>query len=161
MTSSDVEGRYTIRNLPADSYYIAAGYAEAPSVYPVGTDLATAKTITTTPTTNLNTLDFQVVRPPTPNVVVRGRVFSMGNAPAGGAIVELRRTSSAALHDFGLPTISPNRTAIAGPDGRFEFANVGNGSYVVMAYQSTSRAEDRNIVVADQPLEVDLSLSSR
>jgi hypothetical protein len=158
MTSSDAGGRYTIANLPTDSYYIAAGYAEAPSVYPGGTDLSKAKTITVAPTTNLNTLDFQVARPPTPNVVVRGRVSSLGNAPAGGAIVELRRTSSAALQGFALPTISPDRTVVAGPDGKFEFANVGSGSYVVMANQFNIRAEGRNIVVADQTLEVDLLL---
>jgi hypothetical protein len=160
-TTSDANGRFTVNGVPVDSYYIAAGYAESPTLYPGVTDLAAAKTITTTTTTNMTTLDLTVPRPPTGSVAIRGRVTALGNAPVAGARVELVSPSPPASAAFGLPSMSPNRFVDAGPDGRFEFIDVRSGSYVARASYSTLHTDSRSIVAAEQPVEdLDFFLSA-
>jgi hypothetical protein len=154
LASTDVRGRYTFPRTPADTYYIAAGYAESPTLYPGVTDLAAAKTLVTTPTTNVNTLDFSLSRPPAAAGVVRGRLTAVGGVPLGGIRVDIVSTSSARVTSpYGLPSISPARFVNAGPDGRFEFANLRPGPYVVTASYSAVISESRSIVVGDQPVE--------
>jgi len=153
--TSDTSGRYTFANVPQDTFYIAAGYAESPSLYPGVTDQAGAKTIGTTPTTNVNNLDFTVPRSPTRGTTVRGRVTATGDAPTGGVRVDLQSMSpiAASPSAFGLPTINPNRFVDSGGDGGFEFSGVRPGSYLVRASYSALYSESKNIVVADQPLD--------
>jgi len=158
VTSTDATGRYAFPNFPNGTFYIAAGYAESSTIYPGATDLREAKTITTIASANVNTLDFTVTRPPTVSVAVRGRLMFLGDSPAGGASVELLPASSP-VSVFGLPSISPGGSVVsAHPDGRFEFLNVYRGSYVLKAYYPTVRVPEKNVVVTDQSLEVDLFL---
>jgi 5-hydroxyisourate hydrolase-like protein (transthyretin family) len=149
-SGTDLTGRYFIQNLPVDTFYIAAGFAESPTLYPGVSDVLIAKTITTTSTTNLNNLDFTVPRPPA-GVVVSGRVTGIGDAPAGGSAVSLQ-SRSPAPSAYGLPTSKPNRVLNAGGDGRFEFTNVLPGAYDVHVLTSGLRAESRSITVGDQPV---------
>jgi Carboxypeptidase regulatory-like domain len=153
LSRTDATGRFTISGVPADTYYIAAGYSEFSAIYPGVTDLAAAKTITTTPTTNLSTLDFTVPRPSSATVVVSGRITTPENAPTPGMRVEIASSSPPAPSVFGLPTITPNRFVDVGADGRFQFANVRQGSYAVRASYSTIYSDSKSIVVADQPLD--------
>jgi hypothetical protein len=152
---TDANGRYTFSNVPQDTFYIAAGYAESPTLYPGVTDLAAAKSIATTPTTNVNNLDFTVPPPPTGSVTVRGRVTATGDAPTGAVRVDIVNAAPPAASSlrFGLPTINPNRFVDSGGDGRFEFHGIRPGSYTVKASYSALYSESKNIVVADQPLE--------
>jgi len=153
LTTSDASGRYTVANLPADSFYIAAGYAEASALYPGVPDLAAAKAVTTTPTTNVNTVDLTIPRPPTGKATVRGRVTTIGDVTAGGVRVDIVNASPPPPSVVGLPTLFPNRFVNTDLDGRFEFAKVQPGSYTVRASYSAIYSESKSIVVADQPVE--------
>jgi predicted metal-dependent HD superfamily phosphohydrolase len=70
---TDAGGRYRIENLPPDTYYLVAGFAEAPALYPGAPDIQTATKITTTPTTKLDSPDF-TIPPLPPTTSVSGRV---------------------------------------------------------------------------------------
>jgi len=61
--------------------------------------------------------------------------------------------SPSAPSAFGLPTLNPGRSVDSSPDGRFEFAGVRTGTYVVRASYSALYSESKNVVVADQPLD--------
>ena len=78
---TDVTGGYVFSNLPTDTFYIAAGFAEAPTLFPGVSDTLAARSIATTPTTNLNSLDFTVPRPPA-GVTVTGRATVFAGVPA-------------------------------------------------------------------------------
>jgi protocatechuate 3,4-dioxygenase beta subunit len=152
-TTTDLNGRYGLASLPADSFYLAAGYAESPTLYPGVRDLASAQTIAVTATTNLNTLDLTVPRPPTGSATIRGRVTTSGDAPASGVRVDISSPTPPAPSPLGLPALSPNRFVDSSGDGRFEFAGVRAGSYTVTASYSALYSESRKIVVTDQPVE--------
>ena len=150
LTMTDVTGGYVFSNLPTDTFYIAAGFAEAPTLFPGVSDTLAARSIATTPTTNLNSLDFTMPRPPA-GVTVTGRATVIAGVPADGTMIEIR-SASGLPSAYGLPTLNPMRTVSARADGSFEITGVSPGSYTLNASFSGVRAETRNIVVADQPL---------
>ena len=147
---TDVTGGYILPNLPSDTYYIAAGFADSPTLFPGVSDTLTAKSIATTPTTNLSSLDFTMPRPPA-GVSVTGRATVIAGVPADGAMIEIRNASGPPSA-YGLPILKPVRTLSAIADGSFEITGVPPGLYTLNASFSGVRAETRNIVVADQPL---------
>ena len=155
---TDTTGRYVLSNMAADTFYVAAGFAESPVLYPGVTDRAAAKTVTTTTGANLSGFDFTVPRP-APRVSVRGQVTAIGGAPGGGSTVEIRSPSQVSS-SYGLPSGLLNSTFVVGPDGKFEFRDVRPGPYVLYASHSAIRSAPKNIVVTDQPL-VDLDLQIR
>jgi hypothetical protein len=57
---TDANGRYRLGNLPPETYYIVSGYAAEPQFFPGTTEIRAARTVTTTPTTQLNGLDFEL-----------------------------------------------------------------------------------------------------
>ena len=151
---SDSNGRYRITDVTPGTYFIATGFAEAPEFYPGTSDILSAKTITTTPTTNLTALDF-IVSKQSGGVRIRGRVIAAGGVPAAGAMVQIQNHSSisqAALAS-GLPSIFQQFPSPTGADGRIEYFNVPPGSYVVQAGISGVLPVFKNIVVADQPVD--------
>jgi hypothetical protein len=160
---SDNTGAYVLPNLMPGTYYIAAGFAESPALYPGVSDALAARTIVTTPTTNLRAIDFTVPRPP-PGFLLSGRVTATGDTPASSAIVEIKSAAPVTPSAYGLPTINPPGMLFVGPDGKFEFPDVRAGTYTVTASFSGTRAEPRNVVV-DQPVsgldfQIPLSLLS-
>jgi hypothetical protein len=153
---TDLNGRYRIENLAADTYYIAAGFADAPTYFPGTPDLSFATTITTTATTRLDTIDFTVQRPvPIPGTTLSGKVVDGAGAPAAGAAVRMRyivnRGATPSLI-LGLPASAPTREIPVGLDGAFEFRDVRPGAYAVEALVPGVQVQNRSVVVADQPV---------
>lgn len=150
---TDASGRYRLENLPPETYYIAAGFADAPIFLSDTSNNRGPRTLTTTPTTILNTLDFTIPRD-TEGVSIKGRVTALGGAPAAGATVEFRRTSGSSLNVsvLGLPTRNLTTPVTVNADGMFE-VRLAPGIYSVEAYASGVLARaSANITVADQPV---------
>jgi hypothetical protein len=150
---TDANGHYRLEDLPPETYFIATGFADAATFLPGTSDIRNAKTVTTTPATRLNTLDFTIPRLPA-GVPVRGRVTALGGTPAAGANVELLVNTPPVLtfSAFGLATRNLNRRITADADGTFEAPQMLPGNYSVVAYDSGVRTSALNITVADQPV---------
>jgi hypothetical protein len=148
---TDSSGRYRVENVPPETYYIATGFADAAIFRPGTSDLRSARTLTTTPATLLNTLDFTIPRQP-PGVPVRGRVTALGGTPAAGANVEVLVSAPPVFtfSSFGLPTRNLNTRITTNADGTFEAPAVLPGDYSVVAYDSGVRTNALSITVTDQ-----------
>jgi len=150
---TDANGRYRITDVSPGTYFVAAGFAEAPMFYPGTSNTAFASIITTTPATNLDMLDFTVPRPPV-GVRISGRVIATGGGPAAGTMLQIQNQSpiSQAVAAFGLPSRTPQFTTPVKDDGRLEYLDVLPGSYVLKATFSGVPAISKSIVVTDQPV---------
>jgi hypothetical protein len=154
----DGNGRYVLQNLPADTYYVAAGFGESPTFYPGVPDILAATTIPVTASTKLATLDFTVARPPA-GITVSGRVTAAGNVPARGASVLINSTLPI-TSTYGLPSSRQRRSVPVRDDGRFELTNVLPGFYTVLASSPDFRTETMTISVGAESIS-DLNLSIR
>jgi hypothetical protein len=152
---TDSAGAFRIENLRPETYYIVAGYAEAPVYYPGTTDVANARTVTTTVNSKIDAIDF-TVPPPAAATSVAGRVLTSGGVPADGAGVHLRNQSNPAPASvaaaFGLPVRNPPKETIVGRDGEFRFNDVPPGIYVVEALYSGIQGPIRTVAVTGQPV---------
>jgi hypothetical protein len=159
LARSDANGRYRINNVAPGTYIVAAGSAETPEFYPGTSDIQAAKSITTTPTTNLDMLDFTVSARPN-GMRVSGRVTASGQVPALGAMLRIRSLSTVSQSTavVGLPSRLPQNATLLDADGRFEYLDVPPGEYALEAVLSGVPPLSRNIAVRDQPL-ADLELS--
>jgi len=152
---TDSAGRFRIDGLPPETYYIAAGFADSPTLYPGVAELAAASPITTTPTTKLDTVDFTIPTPPK-GTAVSGKIFGAEGKPAGGANVQLRLNSQGPV--FALLPGRPFQNATSRADGTFEIAGVIPGRYALDVRLTDASPIIRNITVADQPI-ADLEFS--
>ena len=154
MPISDSTGAYRIDNLRPDTYYLVAGYADAPMFYPGTADVAKAKTIITTNTSKIDALDITVLPSP-PGVSIKGQVLTSANAPANAAVVRLQNQNNAlpTFNAFGLPLRNPPREFILGPDGAFAFNDVAPGNFTVEALFSGVQSQFQNVVVTGQPID--------
>ena len=150
-TATDPNGAYTLPGLFADTFYVAAGFAESPTLYPGVSNAASAKTIVTTATTNLTGIDFTVPRPP-PTFTISGGVSAVGDAPAEGAMVHIRSSAPVPSSGFGLPTSLAETFVWTDPYGRFQVPAVSSGPYRITVSFSGALPETRNIEVGDRPL---------
>ena len=150
-TTSGANGAYSLQNLAPDTYYIAAGFAESPTLYPGVSSPAAAKTFVTTPATSLTSIDFTVPRPP-PAFSLSGRVTALGDAPTEGAMIEIRGSPSPSSTVYGLPSGKASAVLFSKPDGRFELNAVRPGSYDIVASFSTIRTETKTVDVVDRPV---------
>jgi Carboxypeptidase regulatory-like domain len=148
--TTDAAGRYVLQNLPDDTYYIAAGFAESAVLYPGVTNVLVATSIATTRTTNMTSLDFTLTRPRS-GVSVSGRVAPKPRASAVGVTVEIQNPSEG-LSAYGLPTSRPTKRTSVDKDGGFQFTGISPGLYVLEASYPGGRTERKTIVVADSPL---------
>ena len=151
---SDSNGHYRIDSVSPGTYVIAAGMAETPVFYPGTPEIQAAKSITTTPATNLVDMNFTVPKQPA-GVRISGRVTAAGGAPAYGATAQLLSPSPVFQTAIasGLPAKVPPVPVPVGTDGRIEFRNVPPGDYVVQAGISGILPVLLNISVTDQPLD--------
>jgi hypothetical protein len=152
------DGTFTISSVPPNTYYIVAGFEDAPVFFPNAADISTARPTRTTPQTNLTGLDFTLPLN-SGGVSVGGHVFAGAGRPAIGASISILRGSAAAtgLPAGVLPTRSPT-VVDAKADGSFEIANVVPGTYRVEAQLSGMRPQTSTLVVGSQPVR-DLAFS--
>jgi hypothetical protein len=152
---TDAGGLYRLENIPPETYYVVAGFSDSPVFFPGTSDTLIAKTVTTTPTSLLNTLDFTVPQPV--GVPVSGRVTALGAAPAARATVQLVALTPPGLPSsfslFGLPSRVLNTNVVTNPDGTFELPSVLPGDYAVQASASGVHANSLNLTVSDQPVK--------
>lgn len=152
------DGTFTISSVPPNTYYIVAGFEDAPVFFPNAADISSARTTTTTPQTNLTGVDFTLPLNPG-GVRLSGRVLAGGGRPAIGASISLRRGSAAptGIPAGVLPTRSPTTVDVKA-DGSFEIANVIPGTYTVDAQLSGMKTQTSTLVVGSQPVRnVDFS----
>jgi 5-hydroxyisourate hydrolase-like protein (transthyretin family) len=156
-TRTDATGRYRLANISPGSYQIVAGFADSPVFHPGVTDAARATSITTTQTTNLDTLDFTMPAIP-PGTTLGGQISAVAGAPVSGATVLLHSLNAATpLAIPVLPARSSKEVRVR-PDGSFEIGGVPPGAYCVEARLSGTSPIYKDIVVADRPVR-DLQFS--
>jgi hypothetical protein len=90
---TDSQGRYRLDNVSPDTYNLIAGYSDLPVFYPGTSDSQNATVITTTPATQLTTLDFTLPPPPIA-FSIRGRISANSGRPAGGFTLNLLKMNS-------------------------------------------------------------------
>src|SRR6185295_6440914 len=114
----DNTGRYRLDSVSPDSYKIIAGFSDSPVFYPGSRDINAATTITTTPTTMVDNLNFNI--PAANRVSVRARVVGRAGIPVAGANLELNIPDVTSTAAGFLPkrTYAPVTT---GNDGYAEF----------------------------------------
>ena len=151
---SDRTGRYRIEAVSPDTYYILAGFSDSPVFYPGSGDINAAARLTTTSTTMLDSLHFNL--PSAKRVPVRIRVQGRDGTPAPGANVEVKITDRASA----IGSFLPNRTyptSTSGDDGFAEFL-VADGKYSVTAKLPPALAVSKEIETRNQPLNADLAM---
>lgn len=129
-TTTDVNGRYRLENLPPATYYILAGFSNAATFYPGSPLVTSAQSFTTTPTTKLDAMNFEVAT--LSAVTVNGRVTGAEGAPAGGVYVRLQASNvvvDRTLAAIGLPSPAATQNVVTDSDGRFALQNVREGQY--------------------------------
>ena len=153
-TFADHEGRYRIEGVPAETYYIVAGWAEAAIFYPGAQTAAAATAVAMTPATARGGLDFEIPAEPA-GVAVAGRLNTNWGNLVDGIPVMLKRREPERF-ELGLPSWTDlNAPALvrAAAEGRFAFDNVRPGVY------STGMLVDGNpeffaeLVVGDRPVK--------
>ena len=150
-TRTDSSGAYRLTNISPGTYYIAAGFANNPILYPGTPVVASAIAVTTTPASNIDKLDITLPFPPK-GTTVRGRVVAAESLPAGGATIELRLRNpqpTMGLSMLPMPSLQP---AISAPDGSFEITDVLPGTYTVHAMMAGTSPIDTTLVIGDQPV---------
>jgi hypothetical protein len=155
---TDSNGAYRIDRLGPETYYILAGYADAPTFYPGTPDQSKAKTVTTTATSTTNNLDFQIPLPP-PTVAVRGKVVTSDGAPAVGAAIRLRSKNASSLPlgliaPAALPVLNGPKQTIVANDGTFAFSDVLPGDFAVDVSYSGIGTQTQDLVVKNEPVNV-------
>lgn len=149
---TDLNGRYRIQNIPPGTYTIAAGFAESATYYPGSATAAGATPVVTTPTTNIDNLDFTVAPVP-PGVSIRGKIESTFGLTPGSAAVSIQPAGSNQAPGVpGLPRKGIGTFPIA-PDGTFNVQGVLPGSYLVRITHPGVRATDTSITVGTDPIE--------
>ena len=149
-TLTDINGMFVLRNVPPDTYYLAAGFDDAPALYPGTSNLSSAKSITTTPTTNLSGIDI-IIPADLAGVAVSGRVTTIYGEPAAGASMKL----TLQVPNTGLPMGllgSEVKTAAVRPDGTFEFVSVSPGTYTTEVQLLGVTPKAQTLVVEKQPI---------
>jgi hypothetical protein len=148
---TDANGRYRMENVPPETYYIAAGFADEPIFFPGTPDSLVAKTFTTTPTTLLDTLDFSLSPVPV-GVSIKGRVRdALGGAPAAGTTVVLGR---AIIRGIGLSNRPTSTSVTLRADGTFETPPLLPGDYLVRSFAADGRTNTstQNLTLGNQPV---------
>ena len=154
---TDPAGRYRIEGLPANIYYIVAGFAETPGFYTASTPQP--KTVLLSQGAGIPGLDFAVPSPPArTGTTITGHVVANDGAPAVGATVRIVMQSPAGpVTSLTLPSINEKEDVRVARDGTFTFSDVVPGYYNVQVFLSKANQFD-SIVVEESPV-TDLRLS--
>jgi hypothetical protein len=152
---TDSTGRYRIDSVSPDSYYLMAGFSDSPVFYPGSGDIKFAATITTTSTTMLDALHFNL--PAATRVPIRVRVLGRDGVPVSGASLELSNPDAPSPVASFLPKrLYVGRTT--GDDGIAGFPMVHAGKYTLSAKLAPAAPVVKVIEIKDQPPNVELSL---
>jgi hypothetical protein len=151
-TYTDPLGRYQFANVYFGNYYIVAGFADRPAVYP-GTPV---KVTSTTPIGGLN---FSVQ-----GVAISGRIGVSGGLPGTGIEIRVQRTSTLPATTVVGPGAFlshkvERQITIDSPDGSFSINGLPPGRYLVEAFGSASSLRTQSIDLVDQSVSgIDFSL---
>jgi len=151
---TDSTGRYRFDSVSPDSYNIMAGFSDSPVFYPGSSDINAAATITTTSTTMLDALHFNI--PAAKRVPIRVRSLGRTGIPVGGANLELSRSDAPSA----VAAFLPKRTYLGvttGNDGWAEFPLVLPGKYTLGAKLHPAAPVSKVLEIKDQPVNVELS----
>lgn len=159
LSITDANGRYRFENVSPDSYNILAGFSDSPAFYPSANDVKVPATVTTTPTTRLDKLDFTLPALLMNPVTVRGRVSGNLGKAAGGAEVSLINGDRPPVGIAGMLPRRSYKNVITDGDGTYKFDGVVPGSYTVQARLGMNRPNVQSIAVTDQPVNVDFAFS--
>jgi hypothetical protein len=152
---SDNTGAYRIPSLAAETYYIAAGYAEAPAYYPGTSDLKAAKTVVLPANATVDKMDFTIPVAP-PGVTIKGTISTPTGAPASAAGIRLRPQTTPVSNMsavFGLPTRGTQKEGVAEADGTFSFSDVIPGTYQLEAMFSGIGSPQQVLTITGQPVD--------
>jgi hypothetical protein len=149
-THTDSFGRYQFANVYFGNYYIVAGFADRPVLYPGTPDVALATSVKVNSTASIGPLNFSM-----PGFSISGRVVVSGGLPGTGMEVRLQRTSPPPASPVGgpgafLPHWFVRQIAIDQPDGSFSLSPLPSGQYLVEAFGSAALLPARSINIADQ-----------
>lgn len=153
-TFADEDGRYRIEGAATETYYVVAGWAEAPAFYPGVQTPAAAAAVAMTPLTTRSGLDFEIPSEPS-GVRVNGYLNTQWGNSAAGLPVILRRREPENF-EFGLPSWTDLNAPVVGrtdAQGRFEFTNIRPGIYKTGLLLAGSPEANAELAVQDRPLE--------
>ena len=153
---TDGAGRYWIQNVPADTYFIVAGYLEDPGFHTGGVPAATPKPIAVAAGAAINALDVTLPSlSPGVGTTVSGRVMAQDDVPAAGATVRMTSTNPLTTRILGrlLPSINAVPDARVAGDGTFRFSNVVPGHYNIQAWVPGVSPKYDSIDVAGAPID--------
>jgi hypothetical protein len=158
VAATDSQGRYRLDNVPPDTYNLIAGYSDLPVFYPGTSDSQKATAITTTPATQLTTLDFTLPSPPKA-FSIRGSISANSGRLAGGFTLTLLKVNSGVasrLNSF-LP-LRNDKPITAGGDGAFEIPDVVPGQYSLQA-RISGASLTKTVEVTDSAVNIDFDFS--
>jgi hypothetical protein len=160
VVKTDGAGHYQFGALEAGPYYIAAGFADAPTYYPGVADSMAAASVTVVISRPIDKLDFTIPETQA-GTSVRGRVSTSGLSVSGATVV-LRAVQSPLPPGISQVVRLPRRPelkAVVDSEGIFHFDDVPPGVYSAEFSMAGMSPILRDVVVSDQPVAgVDFSL---
>ena len=159
---TDATGRYRLAIPQADTFYIVAGFAEAPAFYTGGRNSVTPKTVILTPPGTIDALNIEIAMPApiVGTAIVRGRVVHSDGTPAYNSTVTITKPLPTPMGVLGirLPSAYPVPQVPVYLDGAFEFSNIIPGFYNARASLGNRHVYESFEVGADAAVDLKFML---
>ena len=155
-TATDGAGRYRILGVPADSYFIAAGFAEAAGFFTLSASTTTPRPIVLSTGGAIDALDVTLPSPPPrTGTTVSGRVVAADGVPAAGATARMTISNSRQTTLLGrfLPSVHTLPDVRVAGDGTFHFSNVAAGHYNMTVWTPGGNPRYESITVESTPID--------
>jgi hypothetical protein len=153
VVKTDSTGLYRFGAAEPGPYYIAAGFADAPTYYPGVADPVAAAPVTVMTSKAVDKLDFTVPVPQA-GTSVRGNVSTSGLSVSGATVV-LRAVQSPLPPGISQIVRLPRRPelkAVVDSEGIFRLEDVAPGVYSAEFSMAGMSPILRDVIVSDQPV---------